>query len=572
MNYDTIITLFGGIGMFLLGMHLMTDGLKMAAGKALRHILEHSTKTPIRAVFSGVLITSLVQSSSAVTVATIGFVNAGLLKLGQAVRVIYGSNVGTTMTGWLVALLGFHINIQAMALPAIGVGMFLKLFAKNERHSALGLAFTGFGVLFLGIDFLKSAFTGIESSFDLAALAGTGLMNELLFLGTGFVMTLLMQSSSAAMALTLTAAGSGWIPIEAAAAMVIGTNLGTTSTAMLAAIGATPNAKRVAASHVIFNLITGAVALLTLPLWLWCISYLGVWLDGGSSHVATMLALFHTLFNLLGVLLMWPLTARMVVYLETLFHRAEDDESNPRHLDLTLVDTPELAHVALGKELQRVAVLVGGMSADAISTEASVSMRLRKDLYIVMKLADAIGGFIVRLRQVALPEYLSPSFSHALTAIRYFVEVADLSRNVDEQQSEGPPALTPNIQAALSDYRKFVVLSLCIDNDKHLLFEAEHREAYLLELDAKYEALKMMLMHAGTAGDIAVRHVVNTVELVKDTRRMAKQMLKGLVALQSFTTISTVESKAEGQDEESVKVVKSDAGTDEATVIEDKVL
>lgn len=567
MNYNTIISLLGGIGMFLLGMHLMTDGLKMAAGKALRHILEHSTKTPVRAMFSGILITSLVQSSSAVTVATIGFVNAGLLKLGQAVRVIYGSNVGTTMTGWLVALIGFHINIQAMALPAIGLGMLLKLFAKDERHAALGLAFSGFGVLFLGIDFLKSAFTGIESSFDLTALAGTGLINELLFLGVGFVMTLLMQSSSAAMAITLTAAGSGWIPIEAAAAMVIGTNLGTTSTAMLAAVGATPNAKRVAAAHVIFNVMTGAVALLTLPLWLWLISQLGTWLDGGISQVATMLALFHTLFNLFGVLLMWPLTAKMVSYLETLFQRAEDDESNPRHLDLTLVDTPELAHVALGKELQRVALLVGAMSADAINTEASISQRLRKDLYIVMKLADAIGGFIVRLRQVALPEYLSPSFSHALTAIRYFVEAADLSRKVDEQQSEDPPTLTPNIQAALSDYRKFVVLTLRIDNNEHPWCEMERRKAYLSELDSKYEALKMMLMHAGTAGDIAVRHVVNTVELVKDTRRMAKQMLKGFVALQNFIALSDVESEAAEQEKKHGKMAESDEGADHTTVI-----
>jgi len=544
MNYDTIITLFGGIGMFLLGMHLMTDGLKMAAGKALRHILEHSTKTPMRAVFSGILITSLVQSSSAVTVATIGFVNAGLLKLTQAVRVIYGSNVGTTMTGWLVALLGFHINIQAMALPAIGVGMFLKLFAKEERYAALGLALTGFGVLFLGIDFLKSAFTGIESSFDLAALAGVGFINELMFLGTGFVMTLLMQSSSAAMALTLTAAGSGLIPIEAAAAMVIGTNLGTTSTAVLAAIGATPNAKRVAASHVIFNLITGAVALLSLPLWLWFITHLGAWFDGGTSQVATMLALFHTMFNVLGVLLMWPLTTRMVTYLETLFHRAEDDASNPRHLDLTLVDTPELAHVALGNELQRVALLVGAMSADAISTEASVSKRLRTDLHIVMKLADAIGAYIVRLRQVALPEYLSPSFTHGLTAIRYFIEVADLSRKVDEQQSEAPPALTPNVQQALSEYRQLAVVALGINSGDHQLFDASYRKSYLVELEAKYEALKLMLMHAGTAGDIPVRHVVNMVELLKDTRNMAKQMLKGLVALQSFTALSAIESES----------------------------
>ena len=545
MSYDTIISLLGGIGMFLLGMHLMTDGLKMAAGKALRHILEHSTKTPMRGVFSGILITSLVQSSSAVTVATIGFVNAGLLKLGQAVRVIYGSNVGTTMTGWLVALLGFHVNIQVMALPAIGLGMFLKLFAREEKYAALGIAFTGFGVLFLGIDFLKAAFTGVGSSFDLAALAGTGLMNELLFLGTGFVMTLLMQSSSAAMALTLTAAGSGWIPIEAAAAMVIGTNLGTTSTAMLAAIGATPNAKRVAASHVFFNLITGAVALLTLPLWLWSISYLGAWINGGNGHIATMLALFHTLFNVLGVMLMWPLTARMVAYLETLFHRAEDDEANPRYLDLTLVDTPELAHVALGNELQRVALLVAGMAADAVSTEASQSKGLKRDLQVVMKLADAIGAFIARLRQVVLPEYLSPSFSHALASIRYFVDVSHSSRQVDMAQSEESPALTPKIQEAFGEYRKHVVAALQIEEGGYALWDEAQRASYLLELDRHYAGLKMMLMYVGTTGEIPVRQVVDMIELCKDTKTMAKQMVKGMVALHDFMSLTAIKAEEE---------------------------
>jgi len=545
MGYDTIISLFGGIGMFLLGMHLMTDGLKMAAGKALRHILEHSTKTPVRAVFSGILITSLVQSSSAVTVATIGFVNAGLLKLGQAIRVIYGSNVGSTMTGWLVALLGFHVNIQVVALPAIGLGMFLKLFAREERHAALGIAFAGFGVLFLGIDFLKSAFVGIESSFDLAALAGTGLMNELLFLGVGFVMTLLMQSSGASMALTLTAAGSGWIPIEAAAAMVIGANLGTTSTAVLAAIGATPNAKRVAASHVFFNLITGAVALLTLPLWLWFIAYLGTWFNGGGGHIATMLALFHTLFNVLGVLLMWPLTARMVTYLETFFHQAEDDESNPRYLDLTLVDTPELAHVALGNELQRVALLVAGMAADAVSTEASQSKRLKRDLQVVMKLADAIGAFIASLRQVVLPGYLSPSFSHALSSIRYFVDVSHSSHQVDMAQSEEVPALTPKLQEALGAYRKHVVAALKVEEDSYALWDESQRASYLVELDKHYAGLKMMLMYVGTTGEMPVRQVVDMIELCKDTKSMAKQMVKGMVALHDFTSLTEIKAEVE---------------------------
>ena len=157
MSASTIASLLGGIGLFLLGMRLLTDGLKTAAGRALRGILARSTGTRLRGVLSGALITSVVQSSSAVTVATIGFVNAGILTLLQAVAVIYGSNVGTTATGWIVAIVGIHVNIKALALPAVGAGMLLGLFGRGDRLRAAGQALAGFGVFFLGIDVLRAA-------------------------------------------------------------------------------------------------------------------------------------------------------------------------------------------------------------------------------------------------------------------------------------------------------------------------------------------------------------------------------------------------------------------------------
>lgn len=539
MNSDMIITLLGGLGMFLLGMQLMTDGLKLAAGQALRHILEHSTNTPLRAVTSGAIITSLVQSSSAVTVATIGFVNAGLLKLSQAVSVIYGSNVGTTMTGWLVALLGFHVNIQMMAMPAIALGMFLKIFSKNERFAAYGLALTGFGILFLGIDFLKSSFLGLESSIDMQALAGEGILHILTFLALGFVMTVLMQSSSAAMALTLTAAGSGLIPLNVAASMVIGANLGTTSTAMLAVIGATPNAKRAATSHVIFNLITGAVALLTLPIWLWVVSELGQFLQGdGTSHVATLLALFHTIFNVLGVLIMWPLTERMVAYLEKMFRVHEEDEAKAKYLDLTLIETPELAHQALQKELERVASLVRNMAEDAISTEASESERLKQERHVVNRLVDAIGAYIVQLRQIKLPEYLSPSFSNALASARYFTDVAKMSRKVDKSQSQISPELTPELYTQISEFRKDAVALLNMTAGELEKFDYTLAEQKLEKLTDAYNQIKMQLLHQGTAGRVPVRHVVETIEQIKQTENLVSDMIKGTTSLSRFSTLA----------------------------------
>ncbi len=426
-----------------------------------------------------------------------------------------------------------------MALPAIGLGMFMKLLARSERLAAYGMALAGFGLLFLGIAFLKSAFTGLESSVDLQAMAGDGVVNVLMFLGVGFVMTLLMQSSSAAMALTLTAAGSGWIPLESAAAMVIGSNLGTTSTAVIAAIGATSSAKRVAASHVFFNLITGVVALLTLPVWLWLVSQAGSMMQG-NDHVATVLALFHTVFNVLGVFIMLPITNRLVAYLETLFRQAEEDESRPRYLDLTLVDTPELAHKALGHELQRVAMLVRAMATDAINTESSLSARLKQELAVVIKLVEAIGAFIVRLRQVALPEYLSPSFTHALASARYMIDVAEAAYQIDKAQSGALIELTPEIEQAINEYRKYAVSGLTLSVAEAGAWDDEARKAYIVKLEALYMVLKMQLLHQGTVGHVPVRHVVAMIDLLKITGKMVKEMIKATQALSDFISLAEI--------------------------------
>lgn len=209
--------------------------------------------------------TAVVQSSSAVTVASLGFVNAGLISVRQALGIIYGANVGTTMTGWLVALIGFKMNIQAFALPLIGIGVLMKLIKPNQRVASLGLALVGFGLFFVGIDILKEAFEGIVKVFDISQFTADGITGVASFLLIGIVMTILTQSSSAAIALTITAASTGMIGLYAAGAMVIGANIGTTSTALLATIGATSNAKRVGAAQVIFNAATAIVALLILP-------------------------------------------------------------------------------------------------------------------------------------------------------------------------------------------------------------------------------------------------------------------------------------------------------------------
>ena len=357
--YAGLFTLLGGIGLFLLGMRLMTDGLTASAGGGLRTILAGATRSRGRALVSGLIITTGVQSSSAVIFATIGFVNAGLLSLGQSVGLVYGANLGTTLTSWLVAVAGFNLHLRALALPAIGVGALAWAVSRASRWGALGQAVGGFGLFFLGIDVLRDAFDGLGGMFSVQGQDAETVAGIAAFVLSGIAITLLTQSSSATLAITLTAAAGGLLPLQAAAAMIIGANVGTTSTAVFAAIGATSPARRVAAAHVLFNVVTAAMALALLPALLWLAGAIAG-LASDDPHIALALAVFHTLTKLLGVAVMWPLTPRVVAALERRFRTGDEDQARPRYLDTNLLTTPALALDALGMELRRMGALAAG--------------------------------------------------------------------------------------------------------------------------------------------------------------------------------------------------------------------
>lgn len=297
MSFNDFSAALGGLGLFLLGMWLITEGLRVAAGHSLERLLSSWTSSRLRGLLSGTMLTALVQSSSAVTVAALGFVNTGLLRFERAVWVIFGSNVGTTLTAWLVALVGFKFKIDVMALPLIGVGALLRVFAPVDRYRNLGMALAGFGILFLGIQTLASGFDSLGQQVSLNGQEHSLLLMVLI----GMALTTMMQSSSAAMALVLTALVGGLVGFEDAAAVVIGANVGTTSTALIATLGATSNARRLASAHVLFNVLTGLVALILLSPLLALVGW-GASVLSLEHDPASRLALFHTSFNILGIL------------------------------------------------------------------------------------------------------------------------------------------------------------------------------------------------------------------------------------------------------------------------------
>ncbi len=343
-------TVLGGIGLFLLGMILMTDGLKTASGSALRDVLARFTDTTPRALASGVGLTALIQSSSATTVTTIGFVSAGLMTFPQGLGVILGANLGSTSTGWLVGLFGLKLSIGTIALPLVGIGALMRLLMRG-RGAHIGMALAGFGVIFVGIDVMQTGTAGFAEAVDLSAWADPSWMGWALLVGIGAIMTVLLQSSSAAVAMTLAALYSGAIQLDQAAALVIGQNMGTTVKAALISIGASVPAKRTALAHILFNLGTGVVAFALLPLFVWMVDAWFATLTQGDE--ALILAAFHTVFNLLGILIFLPLLTPFAAWVERLI--PDDTRPLTRYLDDSVATVPAMATVASRRAVTSIA-------------------------------------------------------------------------------------------------------------------------------------------------------------------------------------------------------------------------
>lgn len=521
MDLHTLGTMAGGLGLFLLGMGLMTDGLKLAAGAGLHRILAGATRTRAHALGSGVLVTALVQSSSAVTVAAIGFVNAGLLALGPALWVLFGANVGTTMTGWIVALVGLKFKVEALAMPLVGLGALLRLTGEGRRSGAIGTALAGFGLLFMGIALLQQAFAGLAGQISLPQ--GDGPLAVLAQLGIGVVMTVLMQSSSASMAITLTAAQGGLIGAQGAAAVVIGANIGTTVTALLATIGATPNARRAASAHVLFNLLTGAVALLLLP---WLIGALGLARValGLPPDPAAKLALFHTTFNLLGVLLMWPLAQRLTHWLQQRFRAREEDEAQPQFLDDNVLAVPALALDALARELARTGQLAQRMTRSALAGADAAA--LKTDAAVLASLDTAIERFVERLRSASMTRAASAQLAALLRILRYHESSAE--------QALAGAALAPLLggDAGLVEAEGGFVAAAdalaqaCGPARVAASVDAADLDAALARMEAGYELLKSALLAAGAEGRLALDAMERMLRRYSALRRACQQLHK----------------------------------------------
>ncbi len=363
------MNLLGGLAVFLFGMKIMSDGLQKMAGVKMRQLIAAATNNRVSAMFSGMLVTSIIQSSSATTVMVVGFTSAGLLTLYQALGVIFGANIGTTLTAWVVSLFGFKVQISLFALPVIAVGFFSQFLpSKWVAARRIGEAAVGFGLLFLGLDIMKNTIPAdfAQSPFVLqwlSKLTPDGLLSLTALIAVGTLLTVILQSSSAVMAMTLTCAAAGIINFPTACALVLGENIGTTITANLAAIGATKTARRAALGHFLFNFIG---VLWVALIFRHFIAFID-WLVPGSpftsdpaqltSVLPYHISAFHTVFNVANTLLMLPLLRQLAALTLLAIPKSKRED---KHQDTELVflntrfnQTPELAILTARKEVER---------------------------------------------------------------------------------------------------------------------------------------------------------------------------------------------------------------------------
>lgn len=395
-----IVAVIGGIGFFLLGMSLMADGLKAIAGDSLRNLLNRFTGGTIPSIVTGTIITLLVQSSTATSLMTIGFVSAGMLSFVQATGVIFGAILGTTSTGWMVAFIGLKFSISQIALPIVGIGVLLKQFSSG-RWAQFGLVLAGLGLIFVGIQFLQDGMSVLKDHLDLSQFTELTIGTRLLLVLMGIVMTVIMQSSSAAVATTITVLAAGTIGLEQAIALVVGQHIGTTATIAFASIGASVSAKRTALAHILFNLFTGCVIVIFFPMFMTGLVWFASLINWDDP--AIIVALSSTSFSLLGIIMLAPFIQQFTKLITWLL--PEKKSAITQHLDASIIPLPAVAtetamralKEAVTQTLEATAGKFESLSTGLPLTHGDVVMFDQK-LRRIQQETEEIQNFVVAIR------------------------------------------------------------------------------------------------------------------------------------------------------------------------------
>lgn len=421
-NFESIVNFIGGLGLFLLGIVIMSDGLRALAGDAMRSALIRFTNSPLSGAITGIITTAVLRSSTVTTVAAVGFVAAGLMSFPASLGIIFGANTGTTITGWIVALFGFKFQINNLMMIFLFIGVLLKLLAKN-RIATFGYTLGGFSIVFLGVAMMQQGMSGFGEFISPQQLPDDTIIGRLKLVAFGILFTTITQSSSAGVATALTALYAGSINFEQAAALVIGMDVGTTITAVLATIGQSVEARRTGFSHVIYNIITAFIALLFItPYTLFCDAFF----PNAITHNAEIsLVAFHTIFNIFGLIIILPFTkqfAAMMVKLIKEKHTLYTDT-----LDTMLLNQPSLALTAVQNSTYReiIALLshINAILGDPQSRRTNIG-----------ELQEALNKTHTYIDQISLQNESSAQWERLLSMIHTLDHLQRLHERCEEEE------------------------------------------------------------------------------------------------------------------------------------------
>ncbi|MCK5681337.1 Na/Pi cotransporter family protein [bacterium] len=435
MIQGMVFAFIGGLGLFLYGMRIMSEGLQKVAGNRLRQVLEKLTTNRIAAFLVGTTVTAIVQSSSATTVMVVGFVNAGLMNLMQAIGVILGANIGTTITAQMIAF-----KVHHYALPAIGIGVAFKFFSRNRRWQYLGEILLGFGMLFYGLDVMKDGLACVKTQPFFQEAFVTFSHNHILAVLAGALLTIVLQSSSATVGITMTLAASGALTFEGGLGLILGENIGTTITALLASIGTNVSAKRAARAHMVINVLGVVYVLLLFPVFAKLVDNFtpgdpDLVLTGAQQaaeysmalgdkpFIARHLANAHTFFNIFNCFLFLPLVGILAKVCIWMVPASDDEEStyHLRYLDNQVLDTPQLALVQARQETTWMANLCLRMFDQTMECLDGYSQKLVDKVYrkenTIDMLQKEITDFLVHVSQLSI----TPEISREVNSIMYMV-------------------------------------------------------------------------------------------------------------------------------------------------------
>lgn len=392
-TFKIIYTVLGGLGIFFYGMKTMSDALQQAASEVIRSVINSLTTNRVLAVIVGMIVTMIVQSSSVTTVMTVGFVNAGLMQLTQAIGVIFGSNIGTTITGWIIS-----IKVGKYGLLMIGLGIFPALFSKSGKVQNIGRVLFGIGMVFLGLELMSGAFKPLrtnEQFLDMISyFSGEHYGAYLASILTGCLLTVIIQSSSAMLGITIALASSGVISFPTAAALVLGENIGTTITALLASVGTTTNAKRAARAHAFFNVFGVLVVFCILPLYIEFIEWLvpGVAdlsdAEGGHPNVASHIAASHTVFNITASILFLPFLGYLADFVTWITPEKENEKKHLVLIGESQDIIPATAIVQAESEIKKMINLIERMQNQTKSYLMEVNPEVKKKISSYEEITD----------------------------------------------------------------------------------------------------------------------------------------------------------------------------------------